>query len=215
MPPEPEREGEPDIYRMLLDRSIDTVTFTSASSRSELRGVIGEEQAPDLLQQTTVACIGPVTAEAAAQLGIMTTIMPREYTVGALVDAIVEHYRAAPARRRARRRARLGELELGTRSAFAPSRAGFEPARVDPAAINDRGGVEAHAEDRPRRQLHVLAFRGRDHAAAADQDAGQRALEAAEDAADDRADAGAGADPAGLTLTPSLSSACVTVPRIG
>ena len=34
----------------------------------------------------------------------------------------------------------------------------------------------------------------RDRAAAADQDAGERTLEATEDAADDRADAGAGAD---------------------
>ena len=51
-------------------------------SRPQLRArVIGEEQAADLLQQTTVACIGPVTAEAAAQLGILTTIMPGEYTV--------------------------------------------------------------------------------------------------------------------------------------
>ena len=29
---EPEREGEPDIYRMLLERRIDVVTFTSASA---------------------------------------------------------------------------------------------------------------------------------------------------------------------------------------
>jgi uroporphyrinogen-III synthase len=53
---------------------------------------MGREQAADLLQQTTVACIGPVTAEAAAQLGIATTIMPQEYTVPALVDAIVKHF---------------------------------------------------------------------------------------------------------------------------
>ena len=42
-----------------------------------------------------------------------------------------------------------------------------------------------------------------------------RAFHAAEDAADDRADAGAGADPAASPLMPSLSSAWVTVPRIG
>ena len=88
---EPEREGEPDIYRLLLDRRIDTVTFTSASAVRTFVRVIGEEQAADLLQQTTVACIGPVTAEAAAQLGIMTTIMPGEYTIPALVEAIVQH----------------------------------------------------------------------------------------------------------------------------
>jgi uroporphyrinogen III methyltransferase/synthase len=89
---EPEREGEPDIYRMLLDRRIDTVTFTSASAVRTFVHVIGEDQAADLLQQTTVACIGPVTAEAAAQLGIVTRIMPPEYTVEALVEALVQHY---------------------------------------------------------------------------------------------------------------------------
>ena len=92
---EPEREGEPDIYRMLLDRSIDTVTFTSASAVRIFVRVIGEEQAADLLHQATVACIGPVTADAAAQLGILTTIMPGEYTIAALVDAIVQHYAKA------------------------------------------------------------------------------------------------------------------------
>ena len=34
---EPEREGEPDIYRMLLERRIDVVTFTSAVGRAQLR----------------------------------------------------------------------------------------------------------------------------------------------------------------------------------
>ena len=89
---EPEREGEPDIYRLLLDRRIDTVTFTSASAVRTFVRVIGDDQAADLLQQTTVACIGPVTAEAAAQLRIMTTIMPGEYTVSSLVEAIVHRF---------------------------------------------------------------------------------------------------------------------------
>jgi uroporphyrinogen III methyltransferase / synthase len=89
---EPEREGEPDVYRLLLDRRIDTVTFTSASAVRTFVRVIGDDQAADLLLQTTVACIGPVTAEAAAQLRIMTTIMPGEYTVSSLVEAIVHHF---------------------------------------------------------------------------------------------------------------------------
>jgi uroporphyrinogen-III synthase len=38
-----------------------------------------------------------VTAEAAARLGIPVTLMPKEYTIGALVQALAEHYRAAPA----------------------------------------------------------------------------------------------------------------------
>jgi uroporphyrinogen III methyltransferase/synthase len=90
---EPEREGEPDIYGLLLERQIDVVTFTSASAVRTFVQVIGQEQAVDLLRLTTVACIGPVTAEAAAQLGITTTIMPGEYTIPALVEAIVRHNR--------------------------------------------------------------------------------------------------------------------------
>jgi uroporphyrinogen III methyltransferase/synthase len=88
---DPERDGGPDIYRMLLERQIDIVTFTSASAVRNLVKALGSEPAPDLLRTTIVACIGPVTADAAAQCGIATSIMPSEYTTRALVTAIVEH----------------------------------------------------------------------------------------------------------------------------
>jgi uroporphyrinogen III methyltransferase / synthase len=95
---DPEREGEPDIYRMLLDKRIDVVTFTSASAVRNFVRVLGAEPAADLLRTTAVASIGPVTAEAAAQYNIETTILPAQYTIPALVDAIVEHYtRRVPA----------------------------------------------------------------------------------------------------------------------
>jgi uroporphyrinogen III methyltransferase/synthase len=90
---EPEREGEPDIYRMLLERRIDVVTFTSASAVRNFVRALGAEPAADLLRTTVVAAIGPVTAEAASQSGIETTVMPSNYTIPALIDAIVEHFR--------------------------------------------------------------------------------------------------------------------------
>ena len=86
------REGEPDIYRMLLDRRIDVVTFTSPSAVRSFVQVFGAEPAADLLRTTAVASIGPVTAEAAERLGIHTSIIPARFTVPALVDAIVEHF---------------------------------------------------------------------------------------------------------------------------
>jgi uroporphyrinogen III methyltransferase/synthase len=88
-----EREGDPDIYRMLLEKRIDVVTFTSASTVKNFVQIFGAEQAADLLNATKVASIGPVTAEAAEQCGIKTAIMPKEYTIPALVEAIVEHFR--------------------------------------------------------------------------------------------------------------------------
>jgi uroporphyrinogen III methyltransferase / synthase len=87
-----EREGDPDIYRMLLDGRIDVVTFTSASTVRNFVKVFGADQAADLLGRTTVASIGPVTAETAEQYGIATSIMPKEYTIPSLVDAIVDYF---------------------------------------------------------------------------------------------------------------------------
>jgi len=54
--------------------------------------MIGEEPAVDLLKELVVASIGPVTAEAAEQLGIRTTVMPAQYTQPALVDALVDYF---------------------------------------------------------------------------------------------------------------------------
>ena len=89
---ETEREGDPDIYQMLLAGRIDVVTFTSPSAVRNFVRVVGEEPAADLLSTTVVASIGPVTAEAAAQFKIQSTIVPARYTIPALVDAIVAHF---------------------------------------------------------------------------------------------------------------------------
>ena len=88
---EPEREGEPDVYRMLLERRIDVVTFTSPSAVRGFVRLLGAEPAIDLLRATIVASIGPVTAEAAAQCQIESAVVPPIYTIPALVDAIVEY----------------------------------------------------------------------------------------------------------------------------
>jgi uroporphyrinogen III methyltransferase/synthase len=86
-------EGDgPDIYRLLLDKQIDVVIFTSPSTVKNFAQSLGEEQVADLLQSTVVACAGPVTAEVAQGLQITTTVMPRDYTLPALVAAVVDYY---------------------------------------------------------------------------------------------------------------------------
>jgi uroporphyrinogen III methyltransferase/synthase len=90
---EPDRSGDLDIYRMLLERRLDAVTFTSPSAVRSFVNALGTEPAADLLRATVVACIGPTTSEAAARCDIRTTVMPPEHTVQGLVDALVEYYR--------------------------------------------------------------------------------------------------------------------------
>ncbi len=87
-----QREGDPDVYGMLLEGRIDVVTFTSPSAVRNFAKIYGAEQTADLLKNTVVATIGPVTADAARQLSIPVTVQPRTYTIPALVDAIAAHY---------------------------------------------------------------------------------------------------------------------------
>jgi len=89
---DPEREGQPDVYRMLLEGRIDVVTFTSPSAVRNMVSVLGAEPAVDLLRKTIVAAIGPVTAEAATRSGIETSVVPDKFTVPALVNAIVKYF---------------------------------------------------------------------------------------------------------------------------
>jgi len=54
--------------------------------------VYGADQVTDLLKNTTVAVIGPVTADAAREAGITVSVQPDSYTIGGLVDAIAAYF---------------------------------------------------------------------------------------------------------------------------
>jgi uroporphyrinogen III methyltransferase/synthase len=87
-----EPAGEPDVYRMLLDRAIDVVTFTSPSAIQSFVQIYGADASADLLRTTLVASIGPVTAEAGERYGIHSSIVPAQHTIAGLVDAITEYF---------------------------------------------------------------------------------------------------------------------------
>jgi uroporphyrinogen III methyltransferase / synthase len=89
-----QQDDGPDVYRMLLDDEIDIVTFTSPSAVRNFASIYGKEQTIDLLSRTIVATIGPVTTEAATQLGLRVTVQPASSTIAGLVDAIVAHVSA-------------------------------------------------------------------------------------------------------------------------
>jgi uroporphyrinogen-III synthase len=88
----PDSPAAQAIYRMLLDGKVDAVTFASPSAVQRFAALIGPEQAADLLNTTVVAAIGPVTAAAAAQMGIKTQIVPEQYTVEGLVAAMARYF---------------------------------------------------------------------------------------------------------------------------
>ena len=89
----PESPEAQDIYQQLLEGRVDAVTFTSPAAVHRFASLIGTEQAADLLNTTVVAALGPVTAEAAEQLGINPQIVPPTFTIDAFVTALVQHFK--------------------------------------------------------------------------------------------------------------------------
>lgn len=69
---------------------IDCLVFTSPSSAENLAALLPEERLTRLRERTPVAAIGPVTAEAARELGFRVEIVAREHTIEGLVKSLEE-----------------------------------------------------------------------------------------------------------------------------
>ena len=77
-----------DRLKSVLKQGIDVVTFTSPSTVRNLAQIVGAKELEVLLKGVKVACIGPVTAEAAKKLGIRADIVAGTHTIDDLVEAI-------------------------------------------------------------------------------------------------------------------------------
>ncbi|HYZ10236.1 MAG TPA: bifunctional uroporphyrinogen-III C-methyltransferase/uroporphyrinogen-III synthase [Pseudonocardiaceae bacterium] len=75
-----------ETREMIKTGGFDGVCFTSSSTVRNLVGIAGKPHA-----RTIVACIGPATAETAAEFGLRVDVQPEVAQVGALVDALAEH----------------------------------------------------------------------------------------------------------------------------
>lgn len=82
-----------DIYRLLLDRKIDLVTFTSASAVLNFAATFGAEQVSDLLTHTIVAVQGAAAADAATRANIAPAVQAPVGTLQSFAEAIVTKFR--------------------------------------------------------------------------------------------------------------------------
>ena len=88
----PARIDSAALAKTIEEGRIQITTFTSGLGVRALTGALGK----DVLQKTTVACIGPMTAAAARELGLNVDIVAEEHTVPGLVRAILEAARRSP-----------------------------------------------------------------------------------------------------------------------
>jgi len=86
--PNPERVEE--IKGMLRSGEIDVITFASSSTVRNFLSIFGKDKEP--LLRSTIACIGPITAEPLREIGIEPQIIPKKYTIEGLVREIVDYF---------------------------------------------------------------------------------------------------------------------------
>jgi uroporphyrinogen III methyltransferase/synthase len=84
----PAAKGE-NVARLFRDAEADYIVFTSPSTVANLAAILETDHLATYLSNTRVACIGPVTAEAARLHGLTVHIQPEEHTGQAIVTAIV------------------------------------------------------------------------------------------------------------------------------
>ena len=91
----PDQSKRHEVSTMLIAKQIDVMTFTSASTVRNFVAMMGDTSALHLLENTLVATIGPVTADAASSLGLTVTIVPKTHTVSGLVQAIAAYFKVS------------------------------------------------------------------------------------------------------------------------
>ena len=78
--------------KRLQSGDIDVLTFTSSSTVKNFLELTGKSLFEEV-RKTRIACIGPITAETAKNAGLNVDILPKEYTVSALLEAIKDYYK--------------------------------------------------------------------------------------------------------------------------
>ena len=86
------RGGSKKLKKILKDREMDVIAFTSSSTVNHFAELLKKEDLKKLLKGIAIACIGPVTARTAKEWGLKTQIRPRQYTIPALTRAIAEYF---------------------------------------------------------------------------------------------------------------------------
>jgi len=74
----------------ILDQGVDVITFTSSSTVQNLVALL--DGGPEQLANIPLACIGPVTKEAAENLGLNVDILAGKANIDGLVDAITTRF---------------------------------------------------------------------------------------------------------------------------
>ena len=83
--------GQNTLKKVFQDGRIDLITFTSPSTVGNFVEICRDNDIE--ISGIAVACIGPVTAQRATEESLDVAIVPDEYTIDSLAEAIVKYYK--------------------------------------------------------------------------------------------------------------------------
>jgi len=79
-----------ELGKLLKEGKVDVITFTSPSTVENFMAIMGQDYVTP--KKVRVACIGPVTAEAAKRAGLPVDIVQERYTVEGLVETLKKYF---------------------------------------------------------------------------------------------------------------------------
>lgn len=80
------------LNRLIADRAVDAITFTSSSTVSNFVRLFNQRKLAEIVGATPIACIGPITEQTVRELGGTAQIVAREFTIPGLVRALVDYF---------------------------------------------------------------------------------------------------------------------------
>lgn len=90
-------DTSPEVLADLREGRMDIATFTASSTVRNLVAMLGDASGLTGPNRPLIACIGPVTAETAHELGLTVDVTATEYTVEGLMAALRDHFAAVKA----------------------------------------------------------------------------------------------------------------------
>lgn len=78
-----------ELEALFASKGVDVITFTSSSTVENFASAFPGRNLRELVGRARVACMGPVTAKTADELGLPADIVAREFTTRGLAAAIV------------------------------------------------------------------------------------------------------------------------------
>ncbi|MBU7006731.1 uroporphyrinogen-III C-methyltransferase [Phosphitispora fastidiosa] len=86
-----------EVIKMLEEKRIHVLTFTSSSTVKNFVRKIGADNIPRLTEGVIVASIGPITSAAARELGLEVAVEAEVYTIDGLVQAVLDYIKTQEA----------------------------------------------------------------------------------------------------------------------